>query len=292
MPSSKEFDVFLSHHSTDKSWIIKLKNILEAHDLSVWLDKDEIRPGDLFAEALETGLLVCKSMVLIVSPEAMKSGWVKNEYYRALSIATKAEYDFRLIPVILRTAELPGFLLDRHWVDFRNEDDFDKSLDLLLYGITGEKQKSAEVDQALTHILDIAKEHENSNEGSLPSQTKRESQIVIRKKDDSTWAYESTSPLITIGRSSDNNIVLEEKSVSWHHGFIERISGHYRYHQISNTNPTIIRRYSEEYIITKKLLQEFDLQMNDRIHIGKTILTIESAFEIRTSGYVTTEKKK
>jgi hypothetical protein len=54
--ADKPFDVFLSHNSIDKPWVIKLKKALEARGLKVWLDKDEILPGDLFAEALERGI--------------------------------------------------------------------------------------------------------------------------------------------------------------------------------------------------------------------------------------------
>ena len=41
-----EHDVFLSHSSVDKPWVIKLKNDLLRYGVSVWLDKDEIRPGE------------------------------------------------------------------------------------------------------------------------------------------------------------------------------------------------------------------------------------------------------
>jgi len=50
------FDVFLSHNSIDKPWVVQLKDDLTRYGLSVWLDKDEIRPGDLFVEALEDAL--------------------------------------------------------------------------------------------------------------------------------------------------------------------------------------------------------------------------------------------
>jgi hypothetical protein len=78
------FDVFLSHNSIDKPWVVQLKDDLIRYGLRVWLDKDEIRPGDLFAEALEDALENCKAIALIISPEAMDSGWVKEEYYRAV----------------------------------------------------------------------------------------------------------------------------------------------------------------------------------------------------------------
>src|SRR5690349_24300839 len=119
MASKKRFDVFLSHNSKDKPWVIELKRALEAQGIKVWLDKDEIRPGDLFAQTLEKGIEESKAVALIISPEAMASGWVKAEYYRALNLAT--DHKLQLIPILYKQAELPGFLRDRNWVDFSNE---------------------------------------------------------------------------------------------------------------------------------------------------------------------------
>ena len=68
---TKIFDVFLSHNSSDKPWVINLKTDLEALGIKVWLDKDEIRPGDLFAEALEQGIDESSSVALIISPESI-----------------------------------------------------------------------------------------------------------------------------------------------------------------------------------------------------------------------------
>src|SRR5215204_3461725 len=116
MSSRKKFDVFLSHNSRDKPWVITLKRSLESYGIRVWLDKDEIRPGDLFAEALEKGIAESKSVALVISPDAMRSGWVKAEYYRALSLSTNS--NLQLIPVLYRDAQIPGFLSDRSWVDF------------------------------------------------------------------------------------------------------------------------------------------------------------------------------
>jgi hypothetical protein len=138
-PNVPQFDVFLSHSSVDKAWVMKLKDDLLRYGISVWLDKDEIRPGDLFAEALEQALDNCKAIALIVSPEAVDSGWVKEEYYRALSLATTKQTDMQLIPVVLRDAELPGFLRSRNWVDFRDETAYDQNAWKLVWGITGQK---------------------------------------------------------------------------------------------------------------------------------------------------------
>ncbi len=139
MARRKKFDVFLSYSSKDRSWVNHLKEALQKQGLKVWLDHDQIRPGDLFAGALEQGLEESKAVALIVSPESMESGWVEEEYARALSLAQGKRQPLQLIPVILRKAELPGFLANRQWVDFREESLFTQSLEQLIWGITGKR---------------------------------------------------------------------------------------------------------------------------------------------------------
>ncbi len=117
----KQFDAFLSYSSKDRTWANHLKEALHKQGLKVWLDHDQIRPGELFANALERGLEESKAVALIVSPESMESGWVEEEYRRALSLTQQRKQPLQLIPVIQREAELPGFLATRQWVDFREE---------------------------------------------------------------------------------------------------------------------------------------------------------------------------
>ena len=136
---TSQFDVFLSHSSVDKPWVIKLKDDLIRYGVSVWLDKDEIRPGDLFGKALEQALDVSGAVALIVSPESISSGWVEEEYYRALDLAKDKPTSAQIIPVILRDVKLPGFLKNRNWVDFRDETAYDQNVWKLVWGITGEK---------------------------------------------------------------------------------------------------------------------------------------------------------
>ncbi len=139
----KKYHVFLSHNSVDKPWVNRLKDALEARGLKVWLDQYEIRPGDLFVDALEKGLESSRTVALIISPEAMQSGWVDEEYNRAIGLAQDKNEKIRLIPVILRTAKLPGFLSGRNWVDFTNETSFDESMEKLIWGITGKRPRNA-----------------------------------------------------------------------------------------------------------------------------------------------------
>ncbi len=138
-----DFDVFLSHHSSDKPWVIYLKSELVKRGLRVWLDQDEIRPGDRFVEALQEGLQRCHAMALIVSRESLKSRWVQEEYESALAIGNASPTPLRLIPCLLQDAELPPFLATRDWVDFRVPAQFNQKVDELCWGITGRRDGSA-----------------------------------------------------------------------------------------------------------------------------------------------------
>jgi hypothetical protein len=155
------FDVFLSHNSIDKPWVVQLKDDLIRYGLSVWLDKDEIRPGDLFAEALEAGLENCRAIALIISPEAMDSGWVKEEYYRALSLSKDKQLPLQLIPLILREAKVPGFVKSRNWIDFREDNKYSENVWTLVWGILGHKPEK---------VLDLAA-HAQQPLGQRPDRT-------------------------------------------------------------------------------------------------------------------------
>lgn len=136
---AEEFDVFLSHHSRDKPWVIALKASLVERGVKVWLDQDEIRPGDRFVDALEQAVQVSRSVALILSHESLKSAWVKDEYQRALVLRNSSRPQLRLIPCLIGNATLPGFLGNLHWVDFRDASSFENRVDDLCFGITGRK---------------------------------------------------------------------------------------------------------------------------------------------------------
>jgi len=139
----ESFDVFLSYHSNDALWVTKLKNALETNGLKVWLDSDQILPGDRFAEVLERGLQASRSVALIVSAGPLRSDWVKEEYYRALGLSNASGHSLRLIPVLIEPVPVPGFLASRSWADFRDPTKFDQSLERLRLGITGARPPDA-----------------------------------------------------------------------------------------------------------------------------------------------------
>lgn len=141
MAKRYRFDAFMSYSTSDAVAAVKLKLALEERGVRVWMDRDEIRPGNHFVADLEAALEMCKSYLLLVSPSAVKSRWVAEEYQRAVSLAKRKDRPLQLIPVILGKAELPGFLATRNWVEILDESTFHDNLDRLVWGITGTKKR-------------------------------------------------------------------------------------------------------------------------------------------------------
>jgi glycogen synthase len=130
-PTNMLFDVFLSYDKYDESWVKRLKSALVARGFKVWLACDEISAGAQFPSAIESGMKTCGAVALVASPESIASKWVETEYNCALMLSNSSAVDLPIIPLLLRTAELPPFLSTRHFVDFRDDEMFDAGLKAL-----------------------------------------------------------------------------------------------------------------------------------------------------------------
>jgi hypothetical protein len=129
--AAPSFDAFLSYHSGDAEWVARLKAALESNGIRVWLDSEQIRPGDLFPGALARAIDNVGSVVLVLSPGSVASSWVEEEYNLALARRC------HVIGALIDDVEPPGFLAGRTWVDFRDDAQFAAGVQQLIFGITG-----------------------------------------------------------------------------------------------------------------------------------------------------------
>jgi mannitol/fructose-specific phosphotransferase system IIA component (Ntr-type)/phosphotransferase system HPr-like phosphotransfer protein len=139
-----QFDVFLSHNSSDKVIVRELKHRLSIRELKVWLDEDELRPGMRWQEHLELGIRASKSVVVVVGKNGL-GPWEIQEMHSALILAVSNNRP--VIPVLLPDAPLepkfPMFLeirtyvrLDAKWTE--------EAIGRIVWGITGNKPAPAE----------------------------------------------------------------------------------------------------------------------------------------------------
>lgn len=90
--------VFISYVNEDRDLARKLSRSLEDAGFEVWLDESHILPGDNWAEKVSQALNDSQAMVVLVSPAAMESKWVRHEIEFALGAK---EYSGRLVPVFV-----------------------------------------------------------------------------------------------------------------------------------------------------------------------------------------------
>src|SRR5438128_1405215 len=103
--------VFLSHSGEDSPAAKELARILGRNGLDVWLDVDQLTPGDRWIQRLEEGLHRATAMIVYVGKSGVRH-WVDQELRVALDRNTK-EPDFRLVPVLgpgANPEDLPLFL--------------------------------------------------------------------------------------------------------------------------------------------------------------------------------------
>src|SRR4051794_35133549 len=113
-------DVFISYGHADADWVRTLATNLHQLGLEVFFDEWDIAPGDVLVHKIDAGILASRSGILVVSPTSLTRPYVQAEY--AALMGRAIERGQRLIPVLLKDAEMPPLLASRIWVDFRNID--------------------------------------------------------------------------------------------------------------------------------------------------------------------------
>jgi len=123
--------IFLSHTHADKAFVRKLAADLEAHGVRYWLDEAEIKVGESLVEKIRQGLDGADFVAAILSPSSIASPWVQRE----LDVAMNQEIAGRrikVLPILYRPCELPGFLLGKFYADFTGDENYSSSLKRLV----------------------------------------------------------------------------------------------------------------------------------------------------------------
>lgn len=105
--------VFLSYSSSDAAFGDPLRRALMSAGYQVWDPNLEVQPGTNFARAIGEALDGADALVVLVSPEAMQSDWIRWELDLAM---TNPRFKGRLIPVELRPTDALPWILRRFQV--------------------------------------------------------------------------------------------------------------------------------------------------------------------------------
>src|SRR5271166_3756291 len=118
-PSSRaKTKVFISHSSHDRAFVTRIARILEEHRIAYWYSATHIVGAKQWHDEIGHALEHCNWFLVVLTPDAVRSQWVKRELMFALN---EHRYNQRIIPLLRKPCKyprlswaLPGFEL----VDF------------------------------------------------------------------------------------------------------------------------------------------------------------------------------
>ena len=132
MKSSKSRpSIFLSHTCADKDFVWRLASDLKKAGAKVWVDDAEIMIGDSLIQKIQAAISEMDYLGVVLSPEAVSSGWVKKELEIALTQEIE-NHRVKVLPIKYKDCELPPFLAAKLYADFTKQEFYLSSLTKIL----------------------------------------------------------------------------------------------------------------------------------------------------------------
>jgi hypothetical protein len=122
--------LFLSHASADRPFVNKLAAFLTGRKIPFWYSKRHLVGAQQWHDEIGKALQSCDWFLVVISPAAVRSKWVKRELMYALN---EDRYENRIIPLLYKpcdTETLSWTLASLQRVDVSKG--FDKSCDELI----------------------------------------------------------------------------------------------------------------------------------------------------------------
>lgn len=123
--------VFICHSSADKPFVRRLADALRRKGMTVWIDEAEIKVGDSLIKKIEEGIVRSEYLAVVLSPESVKSEWVRKELETAMIEEIRGKR-VTVLPILLKKCGIPGFLSGKKYADFSGKGSFQTGLDELL----------------------------------------------------------------------------------------------------------------------------------------------------------------
>lgn len=92
--------VFISYSRSDRHYAQRLADRLKSENFDVWWDKDSLLPGDKWDPMLDDAISQSFALVVILTPNAIKSHWVTYEWTFASAL------QIRVIPLRVEDVEV------------------------------------------------------------------------------------------------------------------------------------------------------------------------------------------
>jgi hypothetical protein len=117
---SRPREAFLSHSSKDRAFVVRLNEVLHRHGIRTWYSETNLVGAQQWHDEIGLALKRCDWFLLVLSPNAVASVWVKRELVFALQ---QNRFANRIVPLLYKNCdyeELSWVLSSFQFVDFRD----------------------------------------------------------------------------------------------------------------------------------------------------------------------------
>ncbi len=121
--------VFISYSHADSVFANTLAAHLVKNNAHVWIDSWELNVGDSILAHVQKAIQESSALLIILSKASVESAWVKKELNAGL-MRELDEKKVLVLPVLLEDCEIPMFLREKMYADFRTN--FDAGLSKLV----------------------------------------------------------------------------------------------------------------------------------------------------------------
>ena len=139
--------IFISYNHQDKKFAHSLAANLVRVRHSVWIDTWEMAAGESLIEKIQGAVGEADALIAIISSSSVESEWCKRELNSAI-MRELQEKRVLIIPCIVDECEIPVFLREKLYCDFRsNRDEAFELLDNSLRKISNPTSSRIEQDK-------------------------------------------------------------------------------------------------------------------------------------------------
>ena len=124
-----KYDVFISYARRDAEFVAEyLIPNLQRAGLTVFSDFQTLAVGVSWSKQLELAMEESRCILLVISPAFTSSPYCMRETEFAVRLAEQDKKQRRIIPLVLRDAEIPSVVRDFHAADFTETENWDSQM--------------------------------------------------------------------------------------------------------------------------------------------------------------------
>lgn len=124
--------IFISYSHENKAFVDNLATHLVSHNANVWVDRWELNVGDSIVQRVQSAIQSASALLVVLSKASVASEWCKRELSAGL-VRELEEKKVIVLPLLIEDCDIPLFLKEKLYADFRN--DFDTGLSHVLEAI-------------------------------------------------------------------------------------------------------------------------------------------------------------